>query len=214
MLLTLAAAAAVALGGTTALAEAVAGPALSDGAARVPAVRVFWTDPEKVLPFSPRHVATELERALGDMGIRLSWSTVTPAMVSGPSDFRIVLLSTDRHQDGRPLLGVTRPGPPSFSWLFLGSVRSALGLGPAATLTGAEVSLLSRALSRMIVHELVHAAAPEHPHSDAGLMSRDVDRGILLGRDVHLDPPAREALLSGLAARGVSPFPPPPRSSR
>jgi hypothetical protein len=210
-LLTFAAAAVAALGGTTAPADAVTWPTPSTGAAGPPIVHVVWTDPQQVLPFSPRHVAEELERMLGDMGIGLSWSAVPPAEISGPTDFRVVLLAADRRLDGRPLLGATRPGPPPTIWLLLGSTRSALGLDVPATRT-ADVSLLSRALSRVIVHELVHAVAPEHPHAGGGLMSVRVSRGLLLGQGVQLDPPAREALLSGLAARGPAAFPPQPPS--
>jgi hypothetical protein len=178
-----------------------------------PVVHLVWTDPQEALRFSPRQVAAELERPLADMGLRMSWSAVAPDAVSGPTDVRIVLLATERSQQGRLVLGVTDPGPPPVVWLMLGSIRRALGLDPAASPTSAEVRPLSRAMSRVIVHELVHAVAPQHPHSSAGLMSLRVSRATLLGQGVQLDPPAREALLTGLLARGVSPFPRGARSS-
>jgi hypothetical protein len=203
--LTLAAASLAALGGTAVPADAAAGGP--------PIVHLAWTDPEGILPFTPQHVAVELERMLDEVGIGLSWSAVPAAAVTGPADFRVVLLAADRRQDGRPLLGVTDPGPPPTIWLLLGSTRSALGLDPAAGGTAADAAALSRALGRVILHELVHAAAPKHPHAGGGLMSHRVSRAVLLGQGIRLDPPAREALLKGLAGRDVSASPRQLRSS-
>ena len=49
------------------------------------------------------------------------------------------------------------------------------------------MAALSRAMGRVVSHELVHVLAPERGHAPAGLMAPRLSRGLLLGGAIWLD---------------------------
>lgn len=56
----------------------------------------------------------------------------------------------------------------------------------------------SRAFARVVVHELIHALAPEHSHAEQGLMRGTLSRRFLFGRELPIDPACQVALSSAL----------------
>jgi hypothetical protein len=62
---------------------------------------------------------------------------------------------------------------------------------------------LSRAIARVVVHEVVHAIAPNLSHADEGVMHESLLAGALLKRDIEIDRRTREEFL-----RGLTEFPP------
>ena len=101
-------------------------------------------------------------------------------------------------------------------WVFLRSVRWTLGhdLGRRGRASRADSRELALALARVVAHEVVHAIAPDEPHSHRGLMSHSLNRSFLLGKGAPLDPQCAAAFLVRLAARLPAPPGPPPSSLR
>ncbi len=57
---------------------------------------------------------------------------------------------------------------------------------------------IARAFARVVVHELVHALAPEHSHAEQGLMRGTLNRRFLLGHELPIDAACRVAISSAL----------------
>ena len=110
----------------------------------------------------------------------------------------------------RGALGVAvgDPDGPRSIFLSVGAVGRALGWhgagrgrragpkkGPAAIRFG-------RALGRVLAHELVHAIAPDCPHTGSGLMSARLTRWMLTSPEADFDEIARAYLRRGAAAYG------------
>jgi hypothetical protein len=84
-------------------------------------------------------------------------------------------------------------------FLFYSEVRRTLGYEHPAT-SPRQLAELSRALARVMAHEVVHVLAPGRGHAESGLMSGTLTRRALLAETVALDPMslerAREAVES------------------
>jgi hypothetical protein len=57
------------------------------------------------------------------------------------------------------------------------------------------------ALGRVVVHELVHALAPQRPHVKGGLMADRMGRALLLASDIVIDAGTSEALRAAVSGR-------------
>ena len=99
-------------------------------------------------------------------------------------------------------MGVVVPSAPARRTVIVFPTRVLTVLGverpPGAPGLGIRTTLEARALARVIVHELVHALAPEHPHAEDGLMLGTLNRRLLQRGELRLDRACEEALLSGL----------------
>jgi hypothetical protein len=102
-------------------------------------------------------------------------------------------------------------GAKSTIFVFYPGVRRTLG-HREEVLSPRQVAELSRALARVVAHEVVHVLAPERGHAESGLMSGNLGRKELLADAIVLDPRSREsararleALESSLAAVSKSP---------
>ena len=95
-------------------------------------------------------------------------------------------------------MGVTigRQMPPSNVYLFYPSIVRVLGIegGRRKSLTDEEIG---RALGRVVVHELVHAFAPDHEHGGWGIMGHAQDRHSLTVAGATLDEESAGALMQG-----------------
>lgn len=93
-------------------------------------------------------------------------------------------------------------GVPQRIYLFLSHVQRVLGHGGKADASALLRQNLefSRALGRVLAHEIVHAVVPAHPHAATGLMSARQRRGSLLRHKARLDPDCVKALLEALAS--------------
>jgi hypothetical protein len=86
-------------------------------------------------------------------------------------------------------------------WVFLSSVRWTLGHpAPERPLTSREAWEVGLALARVVAHEVVHAIAPDAPHSHGGLMNHSLNRAFLLGPRSPLTGPCARAFLDQLQA--------------
>ncbi len=71
-------------------------------------------------------------------------------------------------------------------FVFYPGVRRTLGHHDSG-LSPRHVAQLSRALARIVAHEVVHVLAPERGHADSGLMAGQLTRGALLADAIDLD---------------------------
>ena len=127
-----------------------------------------------------------------------------PGRPGGPARFRVLLAQ------GPPAMwnvkdramGVVVPSAPARRTVIVFPTRVLTVLGverpPGAPGLGFRTTLGARAFARVIVHELVHALAPEHSHAEDGLMLGTLNRDLLQRRELRLDRECEEALLSGL----------------
>jgi hypothetical protein len=84
-------------------------------------------------------------------------------------------------------------------WVFLSSVRWTLGHpAPQSPLNARQAREAALALARVVAHEVVHAIAPEEPHSRGGLMNHSLNRAFLLGPRSPLRGPCARAFLDQL----------------
>jgi hypothetical protein len=85
-------------------------------------------------------------------------------------------------------------------YLFYQPILRNAGLGrkAGAMLMPGERRDLARAIARVLVHEVVHAVAPNLSHADEGVMHDALLVGALLRQAITIDRRTREEVLRGL----------------
>lgn len=180
-------------------------------------VVLLWFDPLETLPDGFEEVGREVAAVFQGIGVDVQWRRGSPGASFGPDSpprVPVILLPEDPARDRRaaPAMGVVLrgEGSPRVVWVFVNNVRSALGRDvlrrPKAEPD--EARPLALAVARVMAHEVVHAIAPDEPHSRDGLMRKAMDRSFLLGGKAALDPRLAAVFLSRLAA-----YSPPPDAS-
>jgi hypothetical protein len=182
--------------------------------ARTPALQLLWFDPSRALPApATEALADEVRSIFRELGVEVAFRVATPDTTYGDSavpEVPIILLKDDPIPARRPtrVLGliVRNQEPNRAVWAFLENVRWTLGLEKDRGLRAAGSGLdLGQALGRVVAHEVIHALAPEEPHSKNGLMGHSMNRAFLLGDHAPLEARCGRAFLEGLAARGSHP---------
>jgi hypothetical protein len=156
---------------------------------------IHWSDPERQFPYDMAPLVADARALFAPLGIGLDWAPAD--MVVARDHVQVVLLALDRSRGkmGEHTLACVQEGPGAqpAAWILVPRVRETLAL-PAHPLPN-EAPVLSRALARVMAHELIHLIAPSVRHVPGGLMSAS------LGRD-FLSRPAM-GLLDGKLARAV-----------
>jgi hypothetical protein len=175
----------------------LAGAAASaDDIGPAPPLALTWHDPQHALPFSDRWVADDLRDVLASAGVTLAWARGGEEAAIAGSQFRVVLLASE--SAGLPdVMGSVKRGSLSrTAWINLPAVKRTLHLNPlpGVPLAPEDARALSRALARVIAHEVVHLAAPDLPHTRGGLMAARLGRSFLTGPRAALSPAEATAL--------------------
>jgi hypothetical protein len=174
-----------------------------------PRITLLWFDPRETLPGGFETVRQEVTRIFREIGVDVRWTVGglgTTFGASGVPEVPVILLPDDPApvRRGQRIMGlVMRSQEPSRAvWVFLKSVRWTLGhdMRKGGPRTEAEAQELALAVARVAAHEVVHAIAPDEPHSQGGLMNHSLSRGFLLGRRLPVDPQCAAAFLTRLAA--------------
>jgi len=164
-----------------------------------PELVLGWRDPHGLCAVAEDVVRAEMQRVLGTLGVRTRWLNQPEhegsEAVPGAADaVDILLLDQSPDNWGLPehTLGAVRGPEASRSTLFV-FVRNILRythrrLDPHQCLQRRARNQVGRAVARVIVHELVHLIAPEHPHAGFGLMRAHLGWSELLSRGWELDP--------------------------
>ncbi len=170
---------------------------------------LFWFDPKGVLPDGFGPVSGEVSRIFREeVGVRIRWERGHSDTVFGDGDgldIPVILLPEDpmAARASRRVMGLVPRGANGVRvvWVFLASVRWTLGQDPkSAALLPRERYELGLALARVVAHEVVHAVAPEEPHTSSGLMHHSMGRAFLLGAHTPVDPGCARAFLRSLRA--------------
>ena len=173
---------------------------------------IHWSDPEKQFPFETDALVAEARALFAPMGIELLWAP-SGSVVTRDS-VQVVLLARDRSggRMGEHTMACVQSGPRAqpAAWILVPRVRETLGL-PTQPLPN-EGLLLSRALARVMAHELIHLIAPQIPHVPGGLMNASLGRDFLIGPllnalEGRVAQEVRSAFESWPTSAGAWPFP-------
>jgi len=177
-----------------------------------------WMDPHQLLPAGERWLAKEASRILHDAKIpsRWDWSRGHARGASSSARehrLRVVLVPSEPSGPGWDLasntLGVTvldgKQTSPAV-YIFYHSIVSVLGRdaskrGRAPNLSDPRfLGPASRALGRVVAHEIAHAIAPGEPHARSGLMQAGLAPKLLTAkREVTIDDQWELVLGAGLS---------------
>jgi hypothetical protein len=153
-------------------------------------------------------MARVVERTFGEIGVKVTWRSGDEPGAFEPGavlSFLIPVVLIDQESSAWGLrdsvMGATmgRPGDRQAIYIFVPNVVRTLGLdfhGGIESPTGGHQ--LARAVGRIVAHEVVHAAAPLHPHRADGIMGRGLPPRMLLRSRLRLDAACSEAFLGQL----------------
>ena len=175
---------------------------------RPAALQLLWFDPLDALPaVAEDALAVEVRSIFRGLGVEVAFRKAGPETTYGDGpvpEVPVILLRDDPVPDRRPrrVLGlVVRDQEPNRAvWTFLENVSWTLGQERGRRTTSGLLAL-GVALGRVVAHEVIHAIAPEEPHSKNGLMGHTMSRAFLLSARAPLEDRCARAFLSGLAAR-------------
>ena len=146
----------------------------------------------------------EVERIFAEIGFQVRTHDVDELSGPGGPDPAALLRLVIREQSARSwrinpaALGamIGRQVPPSSVYLFASPIRRALGIAtkPDGYLSAESVGW---AFARVAVHEIVHAYAPDHPHSGWGITGHAQDARSLTQAGLVLDERAARAFAEG-----------------
>jgi hypothetical protein len=163
-----------------------------------PAVRLVWVDVQGVARTVRPVAFMESGDLLESAGIAAHWETSDGrGRTMTPGEFQVVVLAEPIAALGPLVMGAAQSRADGGSrnvWVFLAGVRAALGLrGPVrGPIAPADALQLGRAVGRVILHEVVHATAPQRPHAVEGLMARCLGRAMLVRPRLLLEPELRD----------------------
>lgn len=170
---------------------------------------VRWCDPYGLLERGSARVGGELISIFDEMGVQLIWTKCARAASPesspahpAPREIQVLLVESDPAEWRLSPMAMgavlSQDGPQSEVYVFFRSVARVLGYAPEAVRkrwpTPREERDLSRALGRVIAHEVIHAVLPERAHAGEGLTHFKLDRTSLLGRRIHVDAAVGQAL--------------------
>jgi hypothetical protein len=186
---------------------ASAGESREDAGAAAPRLRLVWIDVLDSAPFAFQGAARETSAILTAAGVETAWTLGDVSTVTTGDELKIVLMAGATNGAHLPahVMGGTRRGAQSHTtWVYLSNVLWALGLHDkgARRLSIQEEEHLARALGRVVAHEIVHAVAPDLPHSPHGLMAGSLGRAFLLQPRAALAPAERAAFRAALEGFG------------
>jgi hypothetical protein len=194
----------------------IAGDVELDAPARPgpPDLTLRWFDVHGLLPDGFDAVALQVESIFRGIGVEVAWSR---GVVGGGFEknerleIPVILLRSQppglgpRRVMGAVVRGRSHPSP---IWIVLDNVRWALGHRGRLPKADANAEL-AVALGRVVVHEVIHAIAPDHPHEAKGLMHRAIGRSELVGPSEPLNPKCVRSVRDGLQALAVAAALPP-----
>jgi hypothetical protein len=158
---------------------------------------LVWYDTYRLLPGSFESMAREVIRIYDEVGVDIVWEPGREDFIDGvdldPLRVDVVLLPTHPANWGlkSDAMGVAtyREGAKGSVYIFFPALIRTLALDArAGDLKHPRAwKMVSRGMARVVAHELLHVMAPQHPHTDGGLMNENMSRRYLERPLVHLD---------------------------
>lgn len=178
------------------------------------ALELVWVDVHGSVSFAFEGVSAEVASLLDPAGVRTSWLVADPGtniQIETSCSLRllVVVLGSEvvAPQFARRLvMGSTlrREEPVDAVWAHLPAIAWTLGLAPRPSLWSPwDRREFTRALGRVVAHEIVHALAPELPHQRGGLMAARLGSRILKAHGVRLDPEVLSMVRAGFDRRAA-----------
>jgi hypothetical protein len=177
-----------------------------------PTLTLVWHDSAHVFPaVGLDHLGDEMEALFRENGLSVSFHAASEnedlRTIPEPRVNAIVLPEEDRRFGLPPNTMAAAYGARGEKYsifVFYPGVRRTLGHSESQ-LSPRHVAELSRALARIVAHEVVHALAPERGHADSGLMSGSLTREALLADAIDLDGPSLARASDALKGWGNRP---------
>jgi hypothetical protein len=179
--------------------------------------RLAWHDPADLLPGYFGGIKEETARILQGMGASTVWRRADSRDLARMDEISVIFVA----HGPRPVkvrqsvvMGSTptEVKPHRAVWVHTPQVLAALGLSTlrqSQHLAPREHFQFTRALARVIVHEVIHALAPEVPHG-SGIMCEQLSYKQLTSDVLEVEPMVRAAVQAALARPPF--FVPPPRA--
>jgi hypothetical protein len=156
-------------------------------AAESPQLFLIWNDAYKLLPISCEGIGEEVTEIFEALGIRVSWTKAGQREVTDTVavQVRVILMpklsskwSLPEHTMG-VVIGEKVPRESVF--ISYSGVLRTMGFEPTPDRKRSpkERAELTRALGRVIAHELAHAIVPERDHDSDGLLAANLKRSHL-----------------------------------
>ena len=162
-----------------------------------------------------------MDSILDDVGVHLEWVVIDPesawrdlepvplsgGFTRADATIRVQISDSLPEEWGlkREAMGIAVPGAPPRRRVVVFPLRIlrvlAIDRGSGLPVRRRFHRAVGRAFARVIVHEVVHALAPDVSHAETGIMRGSLARWFLLADELALDEASREAVLAGLAER-------------
>lgn len=163
-----------------------------------------WFDAWGLCQLAVRGATEEVKRILSEAGVEAEWMRIEDALASGRPRLSILLIDVEPEAWGLAAhsLGAAKGegGRRDAVLIFTPNVIRAAGhpVERGGCETVRMQAQIGRALARVIVHEIVHAVAPGHPHSEGGLMNPSLSPAALLQSSAEVDPACARTFRSRL----------------
>jgi hypothetical protein len=165
-----------------------------------------WRDGHELFPYDLRIMTREVESLFEAWGVRIDWELDDESISKFEPALNVVLLPSEPSGPGWRIeasaMGafLHETGAERTVYIFFPNVMRAIRLDPQIEriLSLRERRDLSRALARVVAHEVIHAIAPSLPHSSKGLMSASLDSTFLTKRKVLVDARSGDAFVRSL----------------
>jgi hypothetical protein len=166
---------------------------------------LVWLDPHGLFPDVER-VRSEAEPILRDLGVAVRWEVGTDPRPSTGGEMRIHVVLMPSEPSGWGISGnamgvVLLPNRDQQQsvYLFYGAILRNVGLRCGGGILSPRARRdAARAIARVLVHEVVHAVAPNLSHADEGVMHDALLVGALLSQAIQVDDRTKEEFLRGL----------------
>jgi hypothetical protein len=169
-------------------------------------LELVWLDSHGLFPDFDR-VRSEADPIFRDLGVAIRWEVGTDPRPSTPDEPRIQVVLMPSEPSGWGIsanaMGVVllpdREQQDSV-YLFYRPILRNVGLGRKAggMLNPRERRDTARAIARVLVHEVVHAVAPNLSHADKGVMHDALLIGALSNHEIEIDDRTKDEFLRGL----------------
>jgi hypothetical protein len=158
-------------------------------------IKLVWQDGNKLLSSGRDQVGREVVRLFESVGVKVDWVHRSNPDEESQISIRVVLAGDPTYWRQAPnAMGIVFDGhgPQSSVYIFFHSIVRTLGWRPKSLagrmLDPRKQAALSRALAKVIAHEVFHAVAPSLPHGPAGLTQAQLDRSFLLSPCAEVHP--------------------------
>lgn len=171
-----------------------------------PRISLAWFDAWGVCPLVAKGVASETKRVLRELGVEADWTEGGGSPAPPVPALNVLLMNVEPSSWGLAphVLGAVmgESGGDRAIFIFTPNVIRAAGFFPERGSCEAVrmQALIGRAAARVIVHEIVHAVAPGHPHAEHGVMNPTLSKVALLDSSIDVDPQCARAFLSRLGS--------------